>query len=205
MTRSRLRSTFTSCTPLIFIRVGRSLRTHSSQSSPSVAISIVSKIAWSARSWKKGSAGSGSFGRAGSIVFIYLTCDTRAAVASDAVAVAIDLNSRKLSESIAPWAVRVNRPCFVRLPAQSVQAPARRSPPEFFGQQRWDGCRLANLARDPQRHRRGDTALTLPRSFPQDQRTSFRMQKRSRLPHNWAPAFPRSLRAPPDFALSPCR
>ena len=82
MTRSRLRSTFTSCTPLIFIRVGRSLRTHSSQSSPSVAISIVSKIAWSAGSGKKGSAGSGSFGRAGSIVFLYLTCENRAAAAS---------------------------------------------------------------------------------------------------------------------------
>jgi hypothetical protein len=38
-----LGSTFTSCTPGIFFSTGRSLRTHSSQSSPSVAISMVSK------------------------------------------------------------------------------------------------------------------------------------------------------------------
>src|SRR5438552_6850698 len=83
MTRSCLRSIFTSFTPVIFLSTGRSSRTHSSQSSPSVAISIVSRIAWSARSGKNGSAGSGSLGRAGSIVFdfTYLTCDSRAAVA----------------------------------------------------------------------------------------------------------------------------
>ena len=44
ITRSRLRSTFTSFTPEIFFRTGRNLRTHSSHSSPSVAISIVSRI-----------------------------------------------------------------------------------------------------------------------------------------------------------------
>src|SRR5205814_160366 len=44
-TRSWPRSTFTLFTPLTFLSGVRSLRTHSSQSSPSVAISIVSNIA----------------------------------------------------------------------------------------------------------------------------------------------------------------
>jgi len=55
-----------------FFSTGRSLHTHSLQSSPSVAISIVSKMVWSARSEKNGSAGSGSVGRAGSMA-LYLS------------------------------------------------------------------------------------------------------------------------------------
>ena len=52
---------------------------------PSVAISIVSRTASPLRSPKNGSAGSGSAGRAGSMAFssfLYLTCETDAAVVS---------------------------------------------------------------------------------------------------------------------------
>ena len=65
------------CTPGIFFSTGAACAQHSSRFSPSVAISIVSRIGWSARSGKNGSAGSGSVGRAGSMVFDYLLFNVR--------------------------------------------------------------------------------------------------------------------------------
>src|SRR6476660_5519407 len=176
----------------MFFSTGRSLRTHSSQSSPSVAISIVSRIAWSTRSGENGSAGSGSVGRAGSIVFIL--CNERDRRNGSSV----DCLNR-------PLAVQVNRPYLSPFRALPVRARARRFQQGSFGRLRSDECRRTNSTSDCLPRLQVNRVPT-PRDFsPLNRQTFGQMRTRNRQPHNRGVAFLRLPRAHLDFSLSPCR
>jgi hypothetical protein len=129
--RARPEDRFLRLAPRKYSSTPVSLRTHSSQSSPSVAISIVSKIGWSARSGKNGSAGSESAGRAGSIVFwlsLYLMCQARAVVVCRCSLHA----GQKAAATVS----------LLRVPP--VPARARRFQQGSFGRLHSDECRRAN-------------------------------------------------------------